>query len=166
MVRLLDGFNRSYYNDVKLLYSFLLINVNDFVFTGHNTSDHIQQVEPRDQDPLSFQPKFEQVKVKNEKTEPKEPVLNGSSACDFNSRPDCSFDRRSNEEFELDRIALAQFKLLEDWRPDSELQQTETERLDGGPSLGKKNIVFVFVSWDICTLLMILYCVLYFINAS
>lgn len=165
MVRLLDGFNQSYYNDVKLLlYSSLLINVNGFVFTGHNTSDHIQQVEPRDQDPLSFQPKFEQVKVKNEKTEPKEPVLKGSSACDFNSRPDYSFDRRSNEEFELDRIALAQFKLL---RPDSELQQTETEHLYGGPSLGKKNTVFVFVSWDICTLLMILYCVfLYFINAS
>ncbi|KAI7814054.1 putative zinc finger protein 184-like [Triplophysa rosa] len=104
----------------------------------NNTSDHIQQVEPSDQDLSSFQPKFEQVKVKNEKAEPD---LDGSSGCDFDDRPDCSFDRRSNEEFELDRIALAQSKLSEDWRPDSELQKNETESLDPGPSLGTSEIL-------------------------
>ncbi|XP_057189155.1 zinc finger protein 260-like isoform X2 [Triplophysa rosa] len=108
------------------------------IHTENNTSDHIQQVEPSDQDLSSFQPKFEQVKVKNEKAEPD---LDGSSGCDFDDRPDCSFDRRSNEEFELDRIALAQSKLSEDWRPDSELQKNETESLDPGPSLGTSEIL-------------------------
>ncbi|KAA0723714.1 hypothetical protein E1301_Tti003171 [Triplophysa tibetana] len=117
-----DGYPRSHEMRTSPL------NENDI-------SDHIQQVNPSDQDPSSFQPKFEQVKVKNEKAEP---GLDGSSGCDFDARPDCSFDRRSNKEFELDRIALAQSKQSEDCGPDSEQQKNETESLDPGPSLDTK----------------------------
>lgn len=133
----------------------------------------IQQVEPSDQDPSSFQPKFEQVKLKNEKAESD---LIGSSGCDFDARPDCSFDRISNKEFELDRIALAQSKLTEDWSPDSEQQKNETESLDPGPSLGNglnysHHLKILSLCWFPGTdvlLLMNLYIIflLYFINTS
>ncbi|XP_051554347.1 zinc finger and SCAN domain-containing protein 22-like [Myxocyprinus asiaticus] len=104
--------------------------------------DHKQDVEPSDQDPSSFQPEFEPVKVKTEKPEPEEPLVDGSSGCDSDARPDYSFDPRPNEEFGLDRIAFAQSKLLEDWRTDPEQLQCETESLEQGPSrsLGSSEI--------------------------
>nr|XP_055067932.1 zinc finger protein 239-like isoform X1 [Misgurnus anguillicaudatus] len=98
-------------------------------------TDHMQHMEPSDQDPSLFQPTFEQIQVKNEKPEPEEPVLDVSSGCDSDVEPDCCFDQRSNEELGLDRIAMAQSKLLEDWRPDLQQQHSETAPLDQRPSL-------------------------------
>ncbi|XP_048041910.1 uncharacterized protein LOC125265612 isoform X2 [Megalobrama amblycephala] len=95
--------------------------------------DHIQDVEPSDQD-LSFQPAIDQVMVKSEKPDSEEPALNRSSRCGSPyPSPDYSFDPTCNEEFVHNRMTLVQSKLLEDWRPDPEKPQ-ETEPLDQEPS--------------------------------
>lgn len=121
------------------------------VFTEKDTSDpenefktdHIQH-ESSDQDPSSFQPVFEQVQVKNEKPEPV--FLDGSSGYVSDDRPDYCFDQRSNEELGLDRIALAQSKLLEDWIPDAEQQYKETGPLDQRPSHGNISYYNIYQS--------------------
>ncbi|KAK9972103.1 hypothetical protein ABG768_025434 [Culter alburnus] len=96
--------------------------------------DHIQDVEPSDQD-LSFQPAIDQVMVKSEKPDSEEPALNRSSRCGSPyPSPDYSFDPTCNEEFVHNRMTLVQSKLLEDWRPDPEKPQKETEPLDQEPS--------------------------------
>ncbi|XP_065145066.1 uncharacterized protein [Paramisgurnus dabryanus] len=103
-------------------------------------TDHIQHIEASDQDLSSFQPVFTQVLVKNIKSEPEDPVLDGSSGSD--ARPDCCFDQRSNEECGLDRISMPQSKLF--WRLDSEQLHSETRSLDEGPSLGTSENAFSF----------------------
>lgn len=60
---------------------------------------------------------------------------------DDDVRPSCSFNSEHDEEYEPDKLSLVQSKLLEDWRPDLEVPQSD-QNDDGnaGPSrsLGKK----------------------------
>ncbi|TSK82211.1 Zinc finger and SCAN domain-containing protein 21 [Bagarius yarrelli] len=50
-------------------------------------------------------------------------------------RPSCSFNSEHGDEFEADRLSLVQSKLLEDWRPDPEVSQSQqNENANAGPS--------------------------------
>lgn len=54
---------------------------------------------------------------------------------DDDIRPSCSFNSARDDEFEPDRLSLVQSKLLEDWRPDPEVSQSDqNQNANAGPS--------------------------------
>ncbi|XP_067305550.1 zinc finger protein 165-like [Pseudorasbora parva] len=112
------------------------INEQDTSDQNELNIDHIQDVEPNDQN-ISFQPAIEKVNVKSEKPDLEEPAPNSHSGCGSPyPSPDYSFDPTCNEDFVHNRMTLVQSKLLEDWRPDPEKPHEETELLDQEASHG------------------------------